>query len=149
MFLMNLLGPGASNWQTLLNSVNLRNLVKLSILAILAGVLALSITAAPAFANSAHTITVATDQSSYSCSSPIGISGAATGNNPIRRDVKITVRNDETGQIVAFTKATVKHGAFSTTISFTNESMPEGYFTVTATYYGQVAVTDSPFYWAC
>jgi len=27
--------------------------------------------------------------------------------------------------------------------------MQEGYFTVTATYYGQVAVTDSPFYWAC
>jgi len=123
--------------------------VKLASLALLAGVLTLSITAVPVFANSAHTITVATDQSSYSCNSPIGISGAATGNNPIRRDVKITVRNDETGQIVAFTKAKVKHDAYSTAISFTNTNMQEGYFTVTATYYGQVAVTDSPFYWAC
>jgi len=129
--------------------MNPRYRVKLTILAILTGVLALSIMAAPAYADSAHTVTVATDQTSYSCSSPITISGAATGTNPLRRDVKVTVKNDETGQIVAFAKAEPKHGEYSTTVSFTNSNMQEGYFTVTSTYYGQVAVTDSPFYWAC
>jgi hypothetical protein len=126
--------------------------VKLSVLVILTGVLALSIMAAPAYATDnsrGHTLTVATDQSSYSCSSPIGISGAATGRDLPRRPVTLTVTNYETGQVVATGSAKVSHGVYSTTISFTNPSMQEGYFTVTANWYGQFAQTDSLFYWAC
>jgi hypothetical protein len=102
-----------------------------------------------AFDFGAHSLSVQAGSSSYSCSSPIGISGTATGNNILRRHVKITITDVSTGVAVAHGSAKVSGGAYSTTIIFTNQSMQEGYFTVTATWYGQVAHGDGSFYWAC
>jgi PKD repeat protein len=126
--------------------------MKISVLVILTGVLALSIMSVPVYAVDnlkAHTLTVSTDSSSYSCTSPIGISGIATGRDVPRRVVRLTITNDQTGLVVATGTAKVSHGAYSTTISFTDTSMAGGYFTVTAGWYGQVAQTDGSFYWAC
>jgi hypothetical protein len=104
----------------------------------------------PAYAvnASAHTITVTTDKQSYSCSGPIVVSGTTTGENPIRKPMRLTITNDETGAIVGFGKADVKQGAYSMTFTFTDTSMQGGFFTVTASWYGQVATTANPFSWA-
>ena len=124
---------------------------KLSVLALLTFTVAFAFIAVPAYAvdESGHSLTVTTDKSSYSCTGPIVISGIATGRNLLRKDVKITVTNDETGVAVAHGKAKPHGGTYSTTLHFTDTSMPEGYFTVTASWEGQTATTDGSFYWAC
>ena len=116
------------------------------------GIVAISLLALPAFAadSSAHTLTVTTNAQAYSCSNPIVISGTATGKNPLRMKVKITVTADDNGGVtVASARAKVSGSAYSATVEFTNPSMQEGYFSVTATWEGQTAVDSSAFYWTC
>lgn len=125
--------------------------MRLTVFAILTGVLALSMMSVPAYAFSLgpHYVSVQANGTAFSCSSPIGVSGSATGNNILRRPVRITVTNINTGQVVATGTAKVSGGSFSTTVSITDPSTQEGYFTVTASWYGQVAHWDGNFYWAC
>ena len=129
--------------------------MKPSFLLVFSGLLALSLMAVPASADNSrsHSLTVTTSAPhGYSCSNPIVISGIATGRNPLRRDVRITVSYAypvEGNQVVLHTKAEVRGGQYSVTVTFTNPNMAEGDFSVTASWQGQTASDDYAFYWAC
>jgi hypothetical protein len=124
--------------------------MKISVLLILAGVLALPIAAVPAFAADdfgMHSLTVTTTAQNLSCSDPIQVSGTASGLNIPPKHVQLTVTNSD-GTVYATGSAKVSHHHYSATLNILSTD-GEGILTVTATWHGPVAVKDNSFYWSC
>jgi hypothetical protein len=125
---------------------------RVATISVLAFALSLPLLAVPAYASNAsgHALTLNLVNVGYSCSSPTMVSGTATGKDPLRHDVKLTITNSANpGVVYAYASAEVKHGAYSATLSIKNTSLQEGYLTVTASWHGVVVSVDEDGFWSC